>query len=140
MFDVEWEGLNEALDQLGRYVDRIDQAVAKALYVEGEQLMADAKKLTPVDEGVLRASGFVTLPFEDPEDGSQTVDVGFGGPAGSGNQNGETNRKPVGYAIIQHEDLTLNHKVGQAKFLEEPLNTRKGDYAKRLSRRILANL
>lgn len=139
MFSIDWENLNKAIAQLGKYVDDVEKALGKALFQEGEELMAEAKILTPVDEGVLRSSGFVTLPFVD-ENNDTVVDVGFGGPAGSGNHGGETNPDDVGYALIQHEDLTLNHTVGQAKFLEVPLNERKSGYSKRLAKRISNNI
>lgn len=85
-------------------------ALASAMVVEQEKVMAQAKGLTPVDKGPLRASGTV-LP---PEVSGTTITVasGFGGAAKD-------------YALTQHEDLTLNHTVGQAKFLEGPFNSRK---------------
>lgn len=117
-FHVEVEGdleLHRLLMQLG---DEGPMAVARALYQESERVMTNAKRLTPVKTGNLRASGHVSLPaFTD--DAVEVV-LGFGGPAGSGNHGGESNAEEVGYAVYVHEDMTKHHPVGQAKFLEQP--------------------
>jgi len=72
-------------------------------------LTASKQDYVPVDTGVLRASGFVEPPVETPNGGSVTL--GFGGGA-------------IDYAVIVHEDLTKQHPVGQAKYLEVPLRAR----------------
>lgn len=138
MFSVKFEGLDKAIKELGAFTDKIAGALESALFVEGEQTITEAKVITPVDEGVLRASGFVMLPERNGDE--VFVDIGFGGPSGSGNHGGETNSKDVGYAIIQHEDLTFFHTVGQAKYLEVPLNKRKTGYSERIAKRIRAKL
>ncbi len=138
MFSVKFEGLEKALNELGSFTDKVILALESALFIEGEQTIAEAKMITPVDEGVLRASGFVQLPERDGD--KVFVDIGFGGPAGTGNHGGETNDDDVGYAIIQHEDLTFFHTVGQAKYLEVPLNKRKVGYSARMAKRIKAKL
>lgn len=142
MFSVEFEGLKELLDQLRKYPDKVLQALESALYVEGEQTISEAKPLVPVDEGVLRASGFVKLPEVNGDD--VMVEIGFGGPAGTGNHDNETNLPAkknktgdVGYAVIVHEDLTAFHTVGQSKYLEAPLNKRRDGYSKRIGQRIV---
>lgn len=138
MFSVEFEGLEKAMAELGGFTDKIILALESALFVEGEQTIAAAKRLTPVDDGILINSGFVMLPERDGDE--VIVDIGFGGPAGIGNHAGETNSEDVGYAIIQHEDLTFFHTVGSAKFLEIPLNERKTGYSERIAKRIRAKL
>ena len=50
------------------------------------------------------------------------MELGFGGPAGKGNQRGTSNKIDVGYALIVHENLTASHNVGRAKYLEIPFN------------------
>lgn len=138
MFSVEFRGLDKAIRDLGAYTDDVILALQSALFIEGEETMAESKPLVPVDEGVLRASGFVLLPVVTKDE--VYVDIGYGGPAGSGNIGGETNDKDVGYAIIQHEDLTFFHTVGQAKYLEQPLNKRKPGYSDRIAKRIRSRL
>lgn len=138
MFSVKFEGLEKALNQLKTFTDKVIPALESALFVEGEQTITEAKMLTPVDDGILINSGFVQLP--EREGDNVFVEIGFGGPAGTGNHGGETNSKDVGYAIIQHEDLTFFHTVGQAKYLEVPLNKRKVGYSERIAKRIRAKL
>ena len=90
--------------------------------------MTSAKQIVPVDLGNLKNSGFVSLPEVGPNRKTVTVILAFGGPAGSGNHDNKTNKEPVGYAIIQHFDCTLNHPGhGQCRYLSKPVNrARKG--------------
>jgi hypothetical protein len=61
-----------------------------------------ARENCPVDRGTMRDT-HVTLRTKD------GVEIGCGGPSAP-------------YAIVQHEDLTLDHTVGQAKWLENAAN------------------
>ena len=77
--------------------------LGKALYLEGEEIMAQSKTaFVPRDTGMLAASGHVQIPQPGP-----IVLLGFGGPA-------------VPYALVQHE-APYRHKVGQRKYLEIPM-------------------
>lgn len=75
-------------------------AAMKALLAEAIILKGRSQALCPVDSGTLRNSCVV-------EQHSDYVVVGYGGAASS-------------YAAKQHEDLSLHHSVGQAKYLEQP--------------------
>ena len=106
---VKMEGADELRRALRKAGKIAPIALASAMVVEQEKVMAVAKTRTPVDLGPLRASGTV-LPPEIA--GTRiTVASGFGGAAKD-------------YALVQHEDLTLNHSVGGPKFLEGPFNER----------------
>ncbi len=83
------------------------EAAATGLYQAGEQIRGNAMERAPVDFGVLKGSAYVTLP--ELKGGDAEVIVGFGGPAKD-------------YAIVQHEDLTYRHPVGEAKFLEKAVD------------------
>lgn len=128
-YAVKFEGLDDFLAGLEAKPEKLARAVLQALYREGEELVTEAKRLTPVDTGTLRSSGHARPP-EVTDDGA-FVEVGFGGPAGAGG-----NEEEVGYAIYVHEDLTARHPVGQAKFLEAPFNARKATFAKRFADRV----
>jgi len=134
-FDARVEGLDRLLADLRDYPEQAARAVAAALFREAEETVTDAKRLTPVDEGVLRSSGHVRPPVYSAD--GVDVEAGFGGPAGAGNR-GETNPEDVGYALIVHEDLTAHHAVGQAKYLEAPLNRRRSGVTARVIRRVRA--
>lgn len=92
---------------LGRVTVDLRRKAAGALYEIGNEVMAESKRLVPVDTGALKGSGYVTAPAVD--GGKIEVELGYGGPAAQ-------------YAVRQHEDLSLRHPGGgQAKFLEQPL-------------------
>ena len=80
---------------------------AGALYREAERIMTAAKRLTPVLTGALRASGQIATPTETARGASVTLGLG---------------NSAIGYAVHVHENLQARHPVGQAKFLEQPLN------------------
>lgn len=106
MITIEVKGtekLRRALAELG---ERALFEAGKALYAEAELIMTESKKQCPVDTGTLRSTGYV----EEPEhSGDQaTVQMGYGGPAAP-------------YAVVQHERLDFKHKVGKAKYLEDPV-------------------
>jgi hypothetical protein len=93
-------GLRRELQRAGK---RAAAGVAIGLVQLGNEVMTDAKQRAPVDLGAMRGSGYVS-PAET-RGNRVTVETGFGGPAKD-------------YVIQQHEDLSLNHPVGEAKFLE----------------------
>jgi hypothetical protein len=136
-FRVTWKGLPQLQKLLRSRSEEILPAAEAALYREAEETITAAKLVTPVDEGVLRSSGHVQLPRAEGE--RSVIEFGFGGPAGTGNQ-GASNEKDVGYAVYVHEDLTANHPVGQAKFLEAPLLARRAGLAARIADRVAARL
>ncbi|HXH11157.1 MAG TPA: HK97 gp10 family phage protein [Alphaproteobacteria bacterium] len=104
---ITLRGLPETLQALAALNGDVQAVLPGALFQVGEQIMTEAKALTPVDTGALRASGTVLPPEQDGT--TVRVVLGFGGPA-------------IPYALRQHEDVTLRHTVGQAKFLEQPFN------------------
>ena len=111
----------------------IMKATGGGLFMEGEETIGEGKRETPVDQGPLINSGHVQLPKYTPT--TVTVVLGFGGPAGSGNQ-GSSNDDDVGYAVYVHENMTAYHRVGKAKFLEDPVKRRQPTMTARLVRRI----
>jgi len=126
-------GLDQLAGGLGDRFRKTLQAVAGAIYIEAEQVISLAKRETPVDEGVLINSGHVRLPTITPVE--IEVQLGFGGPAGSGNQGG-SNDEDVGYATHVHENMTARHTVGKAKYLEDPVKARQAGMTGRVSRRV----
>lgn len=111
MMTFKLGGVAEAIEKLTTYGVRAVEAADAALYMEGERIMTISKRLVPVDTGALRSTGQVTHP--EREGTSVQVTLGYGGVAGNGEN--------VGYALPVHENLAAHHKVGQAKYLEQPL-------------------
>lgn len=78
----------------------------------GKLLLDAAISLAPKDTGAMANSGTV-----DRE--GLTVAVSFGREDAAGRAGADT----AAYTVIQHEDMTLNHPNGQAKFLETPMHS-----------------
>lgn len=135
MGNVKWRGLAEFKILLNTRPDLIEHGAKSAVYKETNEIATEAKKIVPVDEGILKNSGFATLPEKNGDVISSSV--GFGGPAGTGNVGNETNSEDVGYAVRVHEDLEAHHTVGQAKYLEVPLKRARSGMSTRLAKRIL---
>ena len=136
---VEWSSsLQDLLNKLKNRPEAMKQAVASALYMEAEEIISEAKPMTPVLHGFLVNSGHANLP--EVVGDSVSVEMGFGGVAGSGNQGGVTNDESVGYALYVHENLTAHHEVGGPKFLEQALLIKKSDMSERLAERIQERL
>jgi len=105
MMKMKMKGAKEARAALKQAKEQVGKAVARALYIAGNAVMTEAKQRAPIDTGVLRASGYVTLP----DSKSPKVEVGFGGAAAQ-------------YALEQHERTEFKHEVGEAKYLENAIN------------------
>lgn len=100
---VKWSGFQTALQGLKDAEDLFPEAVGVGLYLEGEQIMSQSKRETPVDTGRLRSTGYVAPPVRR---GTQILVVlGYG----------------TNYAVFVHENLQARHKVGKAKYLQDPL-------------------
>lgn len=86
--------------------EKAPEAMGKALYQEGNDIIRAAKVLTPIDTGVLKGSAFVNRPESNGAEVSVTL--GYGQAASA-------------YAEVQHEELSYYHKPPtQAKFLGQP--------------------
>ncbi len=85
---------------IGGRVESHIQGVMKAV---AEARLTEMKTRTPVDKGPLRSSLHVTGPRRTAA--GQEVGWAAGGPSAP-------------YARVQHEDTSLRHTVGQAKFIE----------------------
>ena len=133
---LELKGLATLQAKLNQMAAALPGEVGNALRAEAEIEMTEAKKRTPLKTGVLRASGHVIGPVQ--EGNMQTVTLGFGGPAGIGNQ-GETNKTEVGYALYVHEMTENLHPLGQAKYLESTLLESIPYLAERIAKRIALN-
>ena len=118
---LSMKGIPNVVKALQALEQKAPESYRAALYQEGELLRGEAQALTPVLTGVLKASAFVNEPVAT--EAGASVTVGFGGAAEA-------------YAVRQHEDTTFKHRVGQAKYLEQPFLQR----AKNLAANIAAKL
>ena len=118
-------GMDKFTATLRRLAAQAPAFAGTALRREGERIMTDAKRRTPVDTGALRASGHVQGPAFSGS--AATVTLGFGGAA-------------TPYAVYVHENLRARHVVGEAKFLENALNAARRGMDGRLATDIRARI
>lgn len=84
----------------GRVEAELAAGADRAAYLAGEHVLQVSNTMVPIEEATLERSGRVT----DPEDGQVTVYY------------------DTPYAVVQHEDLTLQHDAGRsAKYLERAM-------------------
>lgn len=95
----------------------LEQAVQQGLKEAAEMVLEESNTRAPVDDGELRASGFV-----DVDD--LTVQVGY--------------KTAKGYPYIrrQHEDMDYRHDTGGPKFLERAAAETRGRAAEIVAARI----
>ena len=109
----------------------VAQSMANALYRQAERIMTASKRQVPVDTGNLRDTGHVEPPKHPLNERDIAVTLAYGGTAGASVTKHKTeggkrvtyyrDESQVGYAVYVHEDLSVYHKVGNAKYLERPL-------------------
>lgn len=106
-------GIDAVLQSLKGAATDWQKAMAGAIYQEGLALIADSIPQVPVQTSRLKNSNYVQKPdsIENP-----VVRVGYN----------------TDYAYWVHERTELYHRVGKAKFLEDPMNARKVGYVDRL--------
>lgn len=122
--EIEIKGADKLAQILRTIANVAPDALAGALYEEGESIRAESQERVPVDTGVLKNSAFVAT---EGQGDSFAVQVGYGGAAAE-------------YAVVQHEDMTLRHDDGGPKFLENPALEHAKDMGERLAARIRARM
>jgi hypothetical protein len=116
-------GLDRLTARLTGLASTLPDAVAAELYRDMVGVMFESQKIVPYEEGDLHDSGETDRP--EINGGRVSVTLHYGG----GN---------VDYALVQHEDLTLNHpNGGEAKFLESALHQWADDGPKAVANRAL---
>ncbi len=92
---LEWKG--------DAYADKvIEQVLSGVEEWARAPVLTQCKEECPTDKGIMKGS--LTVVRED-----NVVYIGGGGPAKD-------------YIYRQHQDMTLNHPVGKAKFITDPVN------------------
>lgn len=114
---------------------KIGAAVMSALFEEANELMAASKRQVPVDTGTLRASGMVEEPIKRGKIYKVRLGYGYGEE-----KNPKSGQIAAGYAIYVHENLKARHKVGKAKFLEDPMKAWEPKFARNVGIRLKRKL
>jgi len=121
MARIRIDGLDKLQATLKASSRKATTSLAGPLHLEAELIMTKSKQMTPVDLGVLRASGVVQRP--DIDRNKVVVELGYGGAARA-------------YALVQHERTDFRHTSGQAKFLEKPVKEAKAGFGNRVARHL----
>ena len=109
-------GLSKVLGNLEKAEKNHRLAVAGAIYVEGQRVMSKSLRQVPVDTGRLRNSAYVGRPNLT---GNPFVRLGYG----------------TKYALAVHERTEVPHRVGKAKYLEDPMKEAMPGYVERVANR-----
>jgi hypothetical protein len=123
-------GLDKLASRLSVYEEDMSDAVARGMVEFGGEIEAESVKLVPIDTGEQRSRSFVEGPLLDRVAGQHTVIVGY--------EKYDRNFKNE-YAVPLHEHTYVNHKVGQAKFLEVVVNRKQSEYIPFIGRIIKEN-
>ena len=113
---LELKGLKEVRRAMNKYQKQYPAASANAIYAEALEVEREATKRAPIEFGVLRSSAYTTVPTQkDP-----IAEAGFG----------------TKYAALQHEEIGFYHPQGEAKYLENAVDSRRAGMLQRLAERI----
>jgi len=100
---VTLSGLEAQISALSRMSEGAQQAAGDGLMKEVLIIAAESAREVPVDTGYLRGTEYE----EGPEITSDGISAAIG--------------YTTAYALRQHEDLSLHHNVGKAKYLSDPI-------------------
>ena len=111
MFDA-----SEMIARIHARVDDIEQGAHKGLTAAAEDILGEAVKLVPIEEGTLQDSGTTKV------DGL-TAGIGFGLGAAAP------------YAVPQHEEMGYSHDAGRTPhYLSKPMMAGKDQVLKTVAR------
>ena len=145
MFKIEFPNLQRVLDGAGRVNRHMAKVVGEAAHVEAEKTMARSKNdFVPVDLGALKNSGHVApLVVEGKK---AIIELGYGGPAapyalavheipppGGGGYSQAAMDARIEGGNLSAPTRTATHKVGQWKYLEQPLFEDLPEYDKHMA-------
>lgn len=101
MSSVSVKGLQNLESIVNEIPNRTMKGIEKAMGI----IYDASQPLVPVDTGALKRSGVI-----------ETVDNGM-----KIKYHSENPKNGYNYAVIQHENMSFNHRVGQAKYLEDAI-------------------
>jgi hypothetical protein len=121
---VDIEGLDEMLNEIDRLGEVGMVAARDAMTAKAQEIKAKAAPLVPDDPespGLLKDTLRVYAPRTSSLKRGKTIFAGV--VIGGKKLEAKLGKRAYSaWALVQHEDLTLKHKRGQAKFLERPGN------------------
>lgn len=136
---ITLRGFNELYRALNVVDENAQEAGREVLNAAVERVFQKSQALVPVapeDGGQLKASARKSKARISRRSGSVTASVQYGG---SRLLKIAPNDNPI-YAIVQHEDLTLKHSRGEAKYLEKPALAERERVERELADRIMRKI
>lgn len=112
------EGADKVLANMLKFGGGLETKAISALHAEANNILKEAMDQCPVETGTLRRSGTVDEPKVNKK--NITVEIGFN----------------TEYAAAVHERIGARHKIGKAKYLEDPVNEAAPGLAGRLKARL----
>lgn len=109
----------------------LDKASKEAVTEACKKIYEESLKLVPRDTGTLASSAYYTVLGN-----FKTGFVGYIGYGGGMKYNRKSRAPASSYMIKIHEDVTLRHTNGQAKFLELPMRRFRGNASISVARSI----
>ena len=110
--------LRELRENMLKVVQHVDKVTPEAILYGLKPIMDESQRLVPVDTGTLKRSGFMEV---------RRTAGGIAAAIGYGRYGRPT------YTAFVHENLNVRHRAPtQAKFLEVAINTKIGDFRRRV--------
>ena len=103
-------------------IRNIGRGTKKATIAACQEILGNSMAQVPKDTNTLLMSAFYDVSRRTDTAASSYVYEAIVGYGGNGDPvNPKTGRRASSYMVKVHEDLTVEHPTGKAKFLEDPL-------------------
>jgi hypothetical protein len=104
------------INELELTIRKVERGTKKATLAAIKEIYEESQMQVPKDTGTLARSGYYHV-----TGGYRTEFVGTVGYGKPGVVNPKSGQEADGYMVQVHEDLSVHHKNGKAKFLEDPI-------------------
>ena len=126
-FDFNQKSLNHFEAQCEAAIRNIGRGTKKATIAACEEIISNSRAEVPKDTRTLLMSAFYEVSRRTNTAASTWAYEAIIGYGGNGDPvNPKTGRRASSYMVKVHEDLSVYHPTGKAKFLEDPVR----EYAK----------
>lgn len=126
-FDFKQSSLDEFEAQCEAAIRNLGRGTKKATVAACEEILEMSRAEVPKDTTTLLASAFYEVRRRSDTAATTWAYEGTVGYGGNGDPvNPKTGRRASSYMVKVHEDLSVFHPTGKAKFLEDPVR----DYAR----------
>jgi hypothetical protein len=117
-----FQNIREIQDSLRSFVREVDTCLIDETYDLARRINAGIQAEVPRKSGTLAGNSKAAVGRR------KVIKV---------SSNAKNKKDNYNYAPIQHENLKYNHKVGKAKFVEDPLRRESEDFMQRVRSRIM---